>query len=136
MAKKIEIIDLDLGFDPQSLTTKPPLSEKTAERLDQLIKHEQKEQKAIQNYKEQKQQTEQKREEALENCLKKLIELTEQKELLSIEDLLKICESDEPVGTMIRLRNLIKKRGNLWDIKKRRVDNKTKYQLVPTISKS
>ena len=130
---KIEIIDLNLGFDPRDLTTRPQTSEKTIEKAKDLIAHEQIEQKAIQDHKERLAQENQKKDEALEACLKKLIERVDTKETTSIEEVLTITGSIDPVGIMIRLRNLIKRRGSLWEIKKTRAGGKTQYFLVPTL---
>ena len=64
MAKKLEVIELNLGIDPENLTKKPPISLATQQRIDQFAQQKTAEQAAIIKYKQKKQEEEKLKDEA------------------------------------------------------------------------
>ena len=130
MAKKLEVIELNLGIDPENLTKKPPISPATQQRIDQFAQQKTAEQAAIIKYKQKKQEEEKLKEEAATKVYKALSETPNNG--LTIDDLIKIAETPDIISVMVRLRNMIKKRGNLWKIQKGKHNGKSVYRFTPT----
>ena len=137
MTKKLDIIDLNLGFDPNDVTDKPKLSEKTKERVAGLITHEKIEQSAIRKHKESKQATEQQKAKAIETIFKQLSVLASNEGIaaksMPIHEIIKTADTMDPSSVILRLNNYIKKKG-LWQLKKSQIKGINHYYLVPSVS--
>lgn len=130
MAKqKIEIIELNLGIDP-NLGVKPTINPQTESRIEHLKERQTQEQENITAYLDKKKQEEQSREEGVEKVYKILS--SDPNTGLNSAELLIVANSADIVGTMVRLRNLIRKRGDLWAIRKNKIADKTVYRFKPT----
>ena len=125
MKKKIEIINLELGIEPTKLTIPPVLNQETANKIDELIQNEVKEQNVEQ--KEQKIIEQQQKEDITDKCLHLLLE--SRGNGIPSEELVKLSNNNLS-SLILRLNNLIKKRGALWKIKKKRVQGKTFYIIL------
>lgn len=130
MAKKLEVIELNLGVDPESLTKKPSLSPATQQRITEFTQQKQQEHDAIIRYQQKKQKEEKCKEEAAIKVYKALSETTGNG--LTVDELLEISQTPDIISLMVRLRKLIKQRGNLWDIKKGKRNGKSIYRFMPT----
>ena len=131
MAKKLEVIELDLGVSPGDLTKKVPIAPATQQRIDQLVQHEKTEHDAIVKYKQKKQLEEKQKEEAVTKIYKALAADSPNRDF-SVDELLQIAQYTDIIGLMLRLRHHIKDRGNLWKLQKGKRNGKTTYRFMPT----
>jgi hypothetical protein len=128
MNKKIEIINLDLGIDPEQTIKKPTISQPTIDKIEKAIDLNKKEQVAFKKVIEKRQQK-QTHSDIIETLLATLLSAAANKHELSSSEILEITKSSNLSGTMLRLRNLIKRRGNDYKIISRREDGIAYYSL-------
>lgn len=130
--QKLQVIDLNLGIDPQEITKKPEITPSTIEKANRIIAFDAQEHAALQRIREQKAKEEQAKEDGIERVYKALIAAaTEQKGVLATE-LIAIAGSADLSSVILRLRNYAKKRGDLWQITKHRENKQTVYRMEPT----
>lgn len=129
---KLQVIDLNLGIDPQEITKKPEITPSTIEKADRIIAFDAQEFAALKRIREQKAKEEQAKEDGVERAYKALVAAaTEQKSVLATE-LVAIAGSTDLSSVILRLRNYTKKRGYLWQITKHRENKQTVYRMEPT----
>lgn len=127
--QKLEIVELILGTDvdihPQNIT------KETKEFISQKIRLTLKEQEAINKYKLKQQQDKKQKLDAIQTCFELMLKNHKTSTPTPIEEIIKL--SDANLNSFIlRLINFIKKRGNLWKIKKNTKNGKKYYSLIPS----
>jgi hypothetical protein len=132
MAKeKLKIIELDLGIDIDNTLQPMPIRSETKQQITETIKLAKLEQDAINKLRTKKKHKEQKQLNTIIRCYKALYDSTKNNTTISASELIKISETDNLSGLIIRLNNYIKKRGTHYKIKKKRIKGQTHYTLTP-----
>lgn len=132
MAKqKIEVVELNLGKVADDLTL-PTVSPETQAVMDQKLRLAKMEKEAIDRVRKKRQDQEQQKQDAVEKGFQLLKEAFDKKELVSIEQLFKLTDAENLSSFMLRLNNFIKKRGELWKIKRRTKGGKKFYEITPS----
>lgn len=123
MKQKIEVIDLELGIE---VNNTPPICESTLSKINEKIDVCSKEQEIIERVKE-------KKERAIEQCFQKLLE-TAQTDGVEIDQktLLAIAGTNNVISLMLGIKNLMRKRGNLWVIVKHKRGATVYYSFRPS----
>lgn len=127
--QKIEIVELALGTDIN--ISNPQLTPETKEYIDQKVRLTVKEQEAIDKLRLKRQQEEKQKQDAIQTCFELMLENHKTSTLTSVEEIVKIADSGLN-SFMLRLANYVKKRDNLWKIKKSTKDGKRYYSLTPS----
>jgi hypothetical protein len=128
MSKKIEIVNLDLGIDPEQTIKRLPISQPTSDKIDKVIDLNKKEQAAFEKVIEKRQQK-QTYSDIIETLLANMLNAAANKQELSGTEILTMTKSNNLSGIMLRLRNLVKRRGNNYKIISRREDGISYYSL-------
>lgn len=132
MAKrKLEIIELNLGIDPDEVLRPIPIEPDTKQRITETVKLAKLEQDAINKLKAKKKDKEQKQLDVITRCYRILHNSAKKNATVPAQRLLEISQTDNLSGLMTRIRNYIKKRGAHYKIKKRKVKGQTHYTLTP-----
>ena len=126
MIKKIKIIELELGIDVD--LSKPTLHINTEQQIKNKIELAKQEQEAIDSVREKRQQK--KINKHIEECFRELLEANKQGKELTAKKLLEIAETNNLSSLILRLNNYIKKRGELWKIKKRKSKKDILYSII------
>ena len=126
---KLEVVELILGTDinvsNQQLTTE------TKEFISQKIRLTLKEQEAINKFKLKQQQNKKQKLDAIQACFELMLENHKTSTLTPVEEIIKLSNINLN-SFMLQLTNFIKKRGNLWKIKKNTKNGKKYYSLIPS----
>lgn len=131
MSKKIiEIVELQLGIDTDKLSTKPSISNQTQNKIESYHEAQLKNKEIEDNAKNKIQEAEQSTNKQIIECFNKLLEVGD----IGIDSIVIIgmCSGKSMLSIMVRLNNLIKKRGSLWKVHKRKNGGKTFYYLKIT----
>lgn len=132
MAKqKIEVVELNLGKVADDLAL-PTVNPETQAVMDQKLRLAKMEKEAIDRVRKKRQDQEQQKQDAIEKAFQLLKEAFDKKELVSIEQLFKFTDVENLSSFMLRLNNFIKKRGELWKIKRRTKGGKKFYEITPS----
>jgi hypothetical protein len=128
MSKKpLEVVDLLLGIDSDKLSTKPELSTKTQTNINAHDETKLREKEEDDRAKEKIKEAEQNIIKQTTECFNKLLDAGN----TGIDSLTlqAICGGKNMLSISGRLSNLIKKRGGLWKLHKRKLGGKTIYCL-------
>jgi len=123
--KKLIVVNLELGINPE-LETNIQISPQTEAKIQKVVKDSVDDEKLLKAVREKREQ------ESIEKCLQALVKATEKNETISATHLLEMAEHDNLVSVMVRIKNLIAKRGGIWIIKKKKADGVNQYYLVPS----
>lgn len=126
MKKKLDVINLELGIEPDKLITPPGVTEKTQQKLSEIIEFKQEEQQVQQH----KIAAAELKEEVADKALHLLLE--EGMDGVPVEELNKLANGNLS-GLILRVNNLIKKRGDLWKLKKKTMRGKAYYILKTSV---
>jgi hypothetical protein len=129
---KLQIVDLELGIDPQEATKKIEIPPETIAKAEKINNFDKQEYAALEAIRAKKQAEEQAREEGIDRAFKALATAAEEKQGVAATELVVLAGSTDLSGVMLRLRNYIKKRGDLWMISKHRENKQTVYYMEPT----
>lgn len=125
MNKKLDIIELDLGMEITDLE-KPTISQKTQEKIHTIIDYAKQEQKSLQQIKSKID------DKLIEECFKILLKAHTDHKEISSEELLKTAQSKNLSSLIARINHFIKRRGGLWEIKRKRHKGQNLYSLTPS----
>lgn len=128
--KHLEVVELQLGIDTDKLSTKPVLFGATQVKIDQFKDTKIEETISDSAAKELIKIEEQTTHQLITTCFNKLLEAGGTG-VDSIE-ISGICGGKSMLSIMVRLNNLIKKRGGLWKVTKKKSNGKTIYYLKTT----
>lgn len=120
--RRLPIVSLDLGIEP--IIAKEVVSEKTVEKIQDRLTRAVSEHKITEKVDQQLKQ----KEEAVNKCYQKLVDAGS--EGITVEELL--VDYDNLISLIGKIRNIIKKRGDIWKLRKRRKQGKTYYYLLPS----
>jgi len=123
--KKLIVVNLELGVNPE-LETDIPISPQTEAKIQKIVKDSVDDDKLLDAVREKREH------QTIEKCLQALVKATEKNETISATHLLEIAEHDNLVSVMVRIKNLIAKRGGIWVIRKKKVDGVSHYYLIPS----
>ncbi len=123
--KKLTIVNLELGINPE-LETEVKISPQTEAKIQKVVKDSVNDEKLLAAVREKREH------ESIEKCLQALVKATEKNETISATHLLEMAGCENLVSVMVRVKNLIAKRGGIWVIRKKKVDGVNHYYLVPS----
>ena len=123
--QKLIIVNIELGINPE-LETDIKISPQTETKIQKVVKDSVDDEKLLAAVREKREH------ESIEKCLQTLVKATEKNETISATHLLEIAECDNLVSVIIRIKNLIAKRGGIWIIRKKKSDGVNHYYLVPS----
>lgn len=128
--KKLDVVELELGVDVTDVTARPKLHPETEENIARRIRLAKQETDAIKRLHEKRDKERQDKEKATEQCFRLLLDANKKGEKVPVAKLITKA-GDMTLSTLIlRLNNLIKKRGELWKIKKTQSKKKMYYHLT------
>ena len=128
--KKLDIIELNLGEDVSDLTATPPINSETQENINKKIRLAKQETDAIQRVKNKRNEQQKQKEDIINTCFKLLLETTENDGKISADKIKEIIGEMNLSSVILMIKNLIKKRGNLWHIKKFTKNKKNYYKFI------
>lgn len=129
--KKIEVVELNLGVDLEPVEP-DSVHPDTRKKINQKIRLADMEKQAMDQVRQKRQKQQEQKQSAVEQAYQTLQQAYKDNQLVELQQLQQISDTDRFSSFILRLNNYIKKRGGIWKLRKKTKNKIKYYYLTPS----